>query len=248
LGRLRPDLAVVVAFGQIFRRPLLELPRLGCINLHASLLPVFRGAAPIQAVIAAGITRTGVTTMQMDQGLDTGDILLQAETGIAPGETAPELSARLAELGAGLLVGTVTQLESGILTATPQDATRATHAPRLRKEDAFVDWGQTAVAIERQVRAHTPWPGTVTELGGEPLRIQSVVVVDAITPASPGTFLGLIDGGLRVACGEGSILALLRVQRPGRRAVGGQDLFNAEHLETGARFSTMEAVGWSGSS
>lgn len=248
LQSVKPDLAVVVAFGQIFRRSLLELPRLGCINLHASLLPAYRGAAPIQAAIAAGEETTGVTTMQMDEGLDTGSVLLQRDLPIGSEETAPELARRLAAVGAQLMVETVGRLEDGTLVATPQDAAGATLAPRLKKEDAHVDWSLPAEVIERRVRAHLPWPGTLTGFRGEPLRIHAVALLEEGTDAPQGTLLGLTEQGLRVACGGGTVLALKRVQRPGRRVVEAADLCNAERPEPNERFSTMEALGSSATS
>jgi len=236
LRALAPGVAVVVAFGQIFPRDLLELPRQGCINLHASLLPRWRGAAPIQAAIAAGDARTGVTTMRMEQGLDTGPILLQEETEIGPGETAGELSQRLAESGARLIVETLDRLEAGTLEARPQDSEHATYAPRLTRDSGRVDWSQSAREIADRLRAYTPWPGLTAELRGAPLKIVAAEMLQG--QAEPaGAFLGLRDGALSVACGDGSVLGLYELQRPGRKALKAADFLNGERLRSGETFS-----------
>ena len=266
LSALRPAIAVVVAFGQIFPRELLQLPAQGCLNLHASLLPRHRGAAPIQAAIAAGDGRTGVTVMRMEEGLDSGPILLQADTAIGPAETAGELSARLAELGARLVVDALDRLERGDLTASPQDAALATLAPRLKREGARAAWGRPAVELANQLRAHTPWPGMTAELRGAPIKLLRALPLpapppastarDAITgaafdpgaaaasgadpasgPAEPGTYLGLAPAGIAVACGAGTALAIAELQRPGRKAQRAGDFVNGERLRPGERFS-----------
>lgn len=238
---LAPDLAVVVAFGQIFRRELLELPRHGCFNLHASLLPKYRGAAPIQAAIAAGETRTGVSTMKMDAGMDTGPVLAAAEVEVGRDETAAELAPRLAQRGAELMVETIRRLERGELEARPQDDALATYAPRLEKADAVVDWRLEARRIYDRLRAFDPWPGLVSKIRGEPLKILGAAVLDEGggapgAEAEPGTVLGLVDGRLAVACGRGTMLGLVRVQRPGRKAVAAADFYNGRRLRPGERF------------
>ena len=237
LRDLAPGAAVVVAFGQIFPRDLLELPRHGCINLHASLLPRWRGAAPIQAAIAAGDPRTGVTTMRMEQGLDTGPILLQEEMEIAPNETAGELSRRLAEAGAHLVVETLDRLEAGGLEARPQDSGQATYAPRLTRDSGRADWSRNARELVDRLRAYTPWPGLTAELRGAPLKIVAAGVLDGQDTEAAGTFLGLRDGALAVACGDGSVLGLCEVQRPGRKALKAADFLNGERLRAGETFS-----------
>jgi methionyl-tRNA formyltransferase len=237
VAELAPDTAVVVAFGQIFPRALLELPRHGCINLHASLLPRWRGAAPIQAALAAGDARTGVTTMLMEAGLDTGPVLLQEETDVAPGETAGELSSRLAEVGGQLMVRTLERLEQGGLEPRPQDPGAATHAPRLTRESGRVDWNLTAQQLADRLRAYTPWPGLSAELRGEPVKLARVdVLQEQAGEAAPGTFLGLRDGRLAVACGEGTVLGLAGLQRPGRKALPAADFANGERLRSGELF------------
>jgi methionyl-tRNA formyltransferase len=235
---LAPDVAVVVAFGQIFPRALLDLPRHGCVNLHASLLPRWRGASPVQAALAAGDTRTGVTTMLMEEGLDTGPILLQEETEIGPGETADELARRLAEMGGRLMVRTLEGLERGDLEPRPQPATRVTYAPRLKRDSGRVDWGLAAREIHDRLRAYTPWPGLTAELRGEPVKIVAAEILDAAGDgAAPGTVLGLRDGRLAVACGGGSVLGLSELQRPGKRALRAADFVNGERLRTGESFA-----------
>jgi methionyl-tRNA formyltransferase len=239
LRELAPDVAVVVAFGQIFRPELLRLPRWGCINLHASLLPRHRGAAPVQATLRSGDEVTGVTTMQMDEGLDTGPILLHREVAIAPEENAGELQARLARIGSALLVETLDELARGTLRPRAQRSELATLAPRLSKEDGVIDWHLPTRKVADLVRAMTPWPGASTSLRGEPLRILAARPLDAaLTPAgsdTPGTVLGRVDPGFAVRCGDGGALLLLEVQRPGRRAVSALDFWNGERVEARER-------------
>ena len=239
LAALRPAVAVVVAFGQIFPRELLRLPAHGCLNLHASLLPLYRGAAPIQAAIAAGDERSGVTVMRMEEGLDSGPILLQAETAIAPQETAGELSARLAALGARLMVEALDKLERGGLAESPQDAARATLAPRLRRASARAAWSLGAAELANQLRAHTPWPGMTAELRGAPVKLLRALPLPASPPGppEPGTYLGLTPQGIAVACGAGTALAVAELQRPGRKAQRAADFVNGETLRPGERFS-----------
>jgi methionyl-tRNA formyltransferase len=239
LAALRPAVAVVVAFGQIFPRELLWLPAHGCLNLHASLLPLYRGAAPIQAAIAAGDERTGVTVMRMEEGLDSGPILLQAETAIGPQETAGELSARLAALGARLMVEALDGLERGDLAESPQDAARATLAPRLRRASARAAWSLGAAELANQLRAHTPWPGMTAELRGAPVKLLRALPLPAPPPGppEPGTYLGLTPQGIAVACGAGTALAVAELQRPGRKAQRAADFVNGERLRPGERFS-----------
>ena len=183
LGALEPGIAVVVAFGQIFPRALLELPRRGCVNLHASLLPRWRGAAPIQAAIRAGDAETGVTTMVMEAGLDSGPMLLERRTPIGDVETAPELSARLAFLGADLVVETLQALERGELAPRPQDASGVTIAPKVTKEEARTRWDLPALEIDRAVRAFQPWPGVELSFAGESVKLISARALSE--PESP---------------------------------------------------------------
>ena len=240
LAELELDLAVVVAYGKIFPVPLLETPRYGCVNVHASLLPKYRGAAPIHAAIAAGETTTGVTTMQMEEGLDSGPILLRRETSIGPEETTPELSARLAVLGAELLVETVEALERGDVEPRGQDEAAASLAPMLSKEDGLVDWELDAATLANRLRAYTPWPGLTASLAGEPVKI--VAARPLTVPAdAPGTILGMVGERLAVACGGGSVLGIGALQRPGRRALAAADFVNGERLGPGDRFDSTPA-------
>ena len=245
---LEADVAVVVAFGQIFPQRLLDLPRLGCVNLHASLLPAYRGAAPIQAAIAAGDQETGVTTMLMEAGLDTGPILAQSATPIGATETCPELAARLASMGAELMVETLRGLEEGRLEAIPQPAEGVSIAPRLRKEDGAVQWSCSAEEIYNRFRAFQPWPGSTTQCLGRELKLVEVSALPRQAPPKlpAGVFLGLRGGSLEVSCGDSSVLGLTTVQRPGRRALSAVDFSNGEVLTPGSQeFSSpaSDAVG-----
>jgi len=245
-AELAPDVAVVVAFGQIFPKALLELPRHGAINLHASLLPRHRGAAPIQAAIAAGDTVTGVSAMQMTEGLDEGPVLARREVTIGPEETSAELAQRLAEVGARLMVETLERLETAArsgetLEAEPQDPRLVTYAPRLKKEDGAVDWRLGAREIWDRLRAFTPWPGLHAELRGRPLKIVAARPLDTTAAeAPPGALLGLDGELLAVACGGSTALGLERVQRPGKKALAARDFWNGERLEAGERFASGE--------
>lgn len=247
LASLNPDVAVVVAFGQIFPRALLDLPRLGCINLHASLLPRWRGASPIQAAVAAGDARTGVSTMRMEAGLDTGPVLLEEATEIGPQETAGELSRRLAEAGGRLMVRTLQELEGARLVPRPQSPEGATYAPRLTRESGRIDWSLPALEIHHRLRAYTPWPGLTAELRDAPVKIAAAQVLEGEplegespegrAEEAPGTYLGLRGGRLAVACGGGTVLGLGELQRPGKRALRAPDFANGERLKAGERFS-----------
>lgn len=252
LASLRPDVAVVVAFGQIFRKRLLELPRLGCVNLHGSLLPAYRGAAPVHAAIAAGDEVTGVTTMLMERGLDSGPMLLEAELPIAPDDTTMTLAPRLAELGAGLMVETLRGLGDGTVTPRPQDEALATYAPKIEKTDGLVDWSLPAQRIYDLWRAYQPWPGLGSELTGEPVKLIEVrplpAVEGAANAAAPGTLLergafaeSALGDALPVACGGDTILAVERLQRPGKTKVSGADFANGERLDAGIRFDGIRS-------
>lgn len=244
LDRLRaldPELAVVVAFGQIFRRELLELPRHGCFNVHASLLPKYRGAAPIQAAVAAGETVTGVTVQQMTRGLDAGPILGRAALAVGADETSEALFPRLAALGAQLLVDTVARLERGELAPEPQDEAQVSLAPRYERKDGIADFSQPATALYDRWRGLSPWPGLFTQLGDATLKILACRPLEGATTEPPGTLLDLRDGVLAISCGGGTILGVLRVQRPNRPAIAAVDLWNGERLAGGERF-TLPAV------
>jgi methionyl-tRNA formyltransferase len=236
LRELRPDLQVVVAFGQILPRAVIDIAPRGTVNVHASLLPRLRGAAPIQWAIANGDAETGVTTMQIDEGLDTGPLLLARATKVGPDETAAELEPRLARLGAELLVETVAGLERGTLQPTPQDGARATLAPLLRKEDGRVDWTLPARAIACRARGFHPWPGAFTAHGGRLLKLIRVRD-DASTPAvgEPGVVARVDAAGVLVACGAASALRLEEVQPESRRAMPAAAWAQGARLRPGDR-------------
>ncbi|HSO19822.1 MAG TPA: methionyl-tRNA formyltransferase, partial [Desulfosarcina sp.] len=205
MAELAPDLFVVAAFGQILPQTLLDIPKIGAINVHASLLPQHRGAAPIQWAIIEGDRETGITTMMMDAGMDTGDILLAEKTSIGPEETAAELHDRLSEMGARTLARTLARLQDGSLTRTPQDHEKATYAPMLKKTDGEIDWSQPAEQIERRIRGMTPWPGAFTFTDDMRLRIFKARVLDREISVPPGTILECIPGELRVATGKAAL-------------------------------------------
>ncbi|GIK97223.1 MAG: methionyl-tRNA formyltransferase [Alphaproteobacteria bacterium] len=227
---LGADAAVVVAYGLILPKAILATPRLGCLNIHASLLPRWRGAAPIQRAILAGDAETGVTIMQMDEGLDTGAMLLQERVPIAPAETGATLHDRLAELGARMIVSALDGLAAGKLRPAPQPADGVTYAAKLTREEARLDWRQPAAALERQVRAFDPWPGAWLDYAGERIRVLDARV-DGPAKGRPGS---LRPGTLTVACGDGTGLELLQVQRAGRKAMSAAEFLRGFSLPAGA--------------
>ena len=239
LARLRQhdaDLMVVVAYGLILPQAVLDVPRLGCWNIHASLLPRWRGAAPIQRAVLAGDHTTGITIMQMDAGLDTGPMLLVRETPIGPRELGGELHDRLSRLGAEAIVAAIDAWQAGRIASRPQPADGATYAAKIRKEEARIDWTQPAAAIDRQVRAFNPWPVAETIWEGRQLRVwlaEPRQQVPATVGAPPGTVLEAAGGRIVVATGEGT-LSLTRVQVAGRRAMSAGEFLNANTL-AGAR-------------
>jgi methionyl-tRNA formyltransferase len=210
---LEPDIVVVMAYGQILPRDILEIPEIACLNLHASLLPRWRGAAPIQAAIAAGDRQTGVTVMYMDEGLDTGDILLQRILDIRPDETGGSLHDRLSEVAPDVLLESLKLLGEGVAPRIPQDNSIATYAPKLKRDDGKIDWSEPAEVIERRIRAFNPWPGTFMQLGGQNLKIFSATLADL--SGKPGEILRN-DTALIIAAGSGA-LSLLDVQLEGKR-------------------------------
>jgi len=222
------DAMVVVGYGQIIPQNVIDLAPLGIINVHGSLLPKYRGAGPIQWAILNGETRTGVTTMRIDAGLDTGDMLLKAEADIGPDETAPELGARLAVIGADLLVKTLAGLQEGSIVPEKQDPAQATHAPMLKKEDGRIDWTRPAQAIHNQVRALQPSPGAYTRFRGQTLHVRrSRVAQWAVSGAAPGMVASVKP--VIVACGEGG-LELVELQSEGRKRLPAGDFANGQRL------------------
>jgi methionyl-tRNA formyltransferase len=243
LRRLAPDCIVIIAYGQIIPARLLPIPKHGWINLHASLLPKYRGAAPINWAIVNGETRTGVTTMRIDAGMDTGDVLLQREIEIRARETAPELTTRLADIGAPLMAETLRGLAANTIVPRPQDHAEATHAPLLKKEDGRIDWNRPAPEIFNRMRGFAPWPGAYTtfrgqtcHLWGEPV---SKGVDEGSSPsaagAAPGTLLGEKNEWI-VYCGDATVLRVLGVKLEGRKQVSASEFANGARLKTGERF------------
>jgi len=228
LRGLRPDLCVVVAYGKILPKRYLEMAPHGCLNVHASILPALRGAAPIQWAVIRGHRRAGVAVMRMDEGMDTGDVALMRETEIGPDETAGALHDRLSTLGADACGDAIERLCRGELDFTPQDHAAATMAPRLTKEDGRVDWSWAAARVHDRVRGTSPWPGAVS---GE-LKIHATRLASGA--GEPGTVIAIDADGPRVACGEGAV-TLTRLQRPGRKAVSGADFLRGYPLEIGGR-------------
>ena len=228
LADLQPELMITAAYGLIVPGALLDLPRHGCWNLHASLLPRWRGASPIQQAILAGDAETGVALMQMDKGLDTGPVILEAETAIADTDSAGTLHDRLANMAATLLLDALDRLVRGNLPAArPQNAALATHAPLIRREDAELDWHEAAADLARKVRAYNPWPVAFAALDGDTLRVHRArAVAVSSTSTRPGQRLHDRPGRLVVACGRGA-LELLEVQAPGRKPVSARDWLNA---------------------
>ena len=226
LAALNADLMVVVAYGLILPQIVLDTPRLGCINVHGSLLPRWRGAAPIQRSIWAGDAETGVTIMQMDLGLDTGAMLHKVTCPIADDETSASLYDKLAELGPQGLLETLTQISSNTAVAEVQDDEQANYASKLSKEEANIDWTQSAVEIERQVRAFNPWPVSYTQIAEQNVKIWQASVSEETTDAQPGTVIAATKQGIQVATGNG-VLTLLNLQLAGKKAMPVQDILNA---------------------
>jgi methionyl-tRNA formyltransferase len=230
LTAIKPDVIVVVGYGRIIPHWMLDLPPLGNINLHASLLPKYRGAAPIQWAIANGETVTGITTMRIDAGLDTGDILLQEELPIAPDDTAETLSPKLAEVGAVLTVKTMLGLKSGTIPPQPQDNSRASLAPILKKEDAQIDFARTSAEILNRLRGFQPWPGAYTKFRGKNLQIlRAQITSDGLRPAE----IGAISGRLLVGCGQSTALEILELQLEGKKRTPAHDFIQGYRPKPG---------------
>ncbi|MBZ5670837.1 MAG: methionyl-tRNA formyltransferase [Acidobacteriia bacterium] len=236
LSRFRPDAIVVVAYGHIIPKWMIELPRFGCINLHASLLPKYRGAAPIQWALIRGETLTGVTTMRIDEGLDTGDILLKREVSVRDEDTTETLRERLSLLGADLVVETLLQLEREVLQPQPQDHTQATRAPILKKEDGRIDWVLPAREIWNRIRGLRPWPGAYTTFRGKNLHIWAAGRPSPGEPChlEPGTLVAE-HGRLLVACGQGTLLEAKEIQLEGRKRLPAPEFLNGVRLLPGER-------------
>lgn len=230
LQQWHADVMVVVAYGLILPAAVLALPRLGCLNIHASLLPRWRGAAPIHRAILAGDTQTGVTIMRMDAGLDTGPMLLERATPITGSDTAAALHDRLAAMGAEALLTALDGILDGSIAARPQPGQGVTYAAKIRKDEASIDWSKTAAELDRQVRAFNPWPVAETRYNGQQLRVWEANPADANSTAAPGTVVATGAEGIQVATGSG-ILNLTRVQLAGRKAVSAAQFLNAHPLD-----------------
>lgn len=229
LQALEPDLIVTAAYGLILPKKVLKIPRLGCWNLHGSLLPRWRGAAPIQRAVEAGDAETGVCLMEMEAGLDTGPVLLRAATAIGADETSGQLYERLAGIGADVLAQGLTMLDAGTLPAAqPQSTEGVTHAAKIEKAEGRLDWSDSAEVLARKVRAFQPWPVAEAVLAGERVRIHAAkaVAADVDVDAAPGSVVAATRDGIDVACGDG-VLRLLTLQREGGRAVSAADYLNA---------------------
>jgi methionyl-tRNA formyltransferase len=234
--KLQPDCIIVVAYGKLLPPWLIRLPRFGVVNLHGSLLPKYRGAAPIQWALANGETETGVCTMQIDEGLDTGPVYLCEKTFIQAEETIPQLSERLADIGAELMIRTLSGIVSGSLHATAQDHSRASLAPILRKEDGYIDWRWPAQTVHNRVRALNPWPGTVTQFRGGLCRILKSKIGRPLEESKPPGSILASKGLVTVACADGVGLELIEVQLPGRKPVSGKDFANGMRIQPGDSF------------
>lgn len=239
LREIEPDVAVVVAFGQIFPAELLELPEHGCINLHGSLLPKYRGASPIQGALMGGEKKTGLTTMLMEEELDAGPILLQEEVRIKRWETAGDLTERMAEIGGPLVVETLDKLAAGKIKQRKQREESASYSPRIEKSSGKVNWALEAEEIYNRLRAYTPWPGMKAHFRGRPVDLVWAVPMtwENAPMGVSGTFLGLRQGRMAVLCGGGTILGIEEFQRPGKQPVRAVDFLNGEHMRVGERFS-----------
>ncbi len=250
LQRIAPDVIVIIAYGQIIPARLLPIPKFGWINLHASLLPKYRGAAPINWVIVNGETKSGLTTMRIDAGMDTGNMLLQTEMAIGPRETTPELAARMAEAGAPLMVNTLKGVAAGTLAPRPQDHTQATYAPLLKKEDGRIDWSRPASEVYNRMRGFTPWPGAYTTFRErtcqvlaepvsneqqEPASQQSTPATMKVQPSPLGT-IRLSAAGVFVSCGGATELRVLSVKRDGGKKVDALEFATSARLTEGERF------------
>jgi len=246
LQKLAPDVIVIIAYGQIIPARLLPIPKLGWINLHASLLPKYRGAAPINWAIANGETKTGITSMHIDAGMDTGEILLQKEMDIGGAESAPELAARMSELGAPLMAETLRGLTAGTITSRPQERELASSAPMLKKEDGWIDWARPAQEIFNRIRGFAPWPGAYTSFRGQTCHIWGEPASDDWGERGPAAGQAAIPGSLVVPksgkkevlvhCGSATYLRLLSVKLEGRKQVSAAEFVNGAHLLTSEHF------------
>ncbi|MGB6877597.1 MAG: methionyl-tRNA formyltransferase [Candidatus Acidiferrales bacterium] len=239
MAQIKPDAAVIIAYGQIIPSALLDIPRFGWVNLHGSLLPKYRGAAPVQRSILNGERQTGLTTMRIDAGLDTGAILEQLPVNIGPDETATELLVRMSNLGAPMMLDTLRKLDRGEVTPKPQDNSLATLAPPLKKEEGLIDWAQPASAIYNRIRAFDPWPGTYTQFRGRSCHIWGKPG-DSDSAAAQAQCGTIVQKGQKivVACGQSTWLQLESVRLEGRKRVTATEFANGARLTTNDRFTS----------
>jgi len=241
IKKIEPDAAVIIAYGQIISRDLLEIPRLGWINLHGSLLPKYRGAAPVQRAVLAGKMKTGLTAMRIDAGLDTGAILDQREMEIRPDETAPELMARMSEVGAAMMVDTLLKLEHGELQLRAQDNSQASYAPPIKKEEGLIDWRKSAAEIYNGIRAFESWPGAYTRFRGKLCHVWGRPATEIAVESGAGAECGkIIQHGraLAVVCGGKTFLELEAVRPEGRKRVTAPEFANGARLTPDDRFTS----------
>ncbi len=235
LRETRPELCALVAYGRILKQPILDVPAHGFLNVHPSLLPKYRGPSPIQTAVRNGETKTGVTIMRLDAGMDTGDMLLQRATDIPDDDNAETLTARVAQIGADMLLEAVGLVETGEATFMPQDHSLATVTTLWKKEDGGIRWGESARSLRNLVRACVPWPVAYCRFGGEVLRIHEAEAIDIAADAPPGTVSGIETTRILVATGDGT-LAITRLQATGRKAMPTGDFLRGNRIETGDRF------------
>jgi methionyl-tRNA formyltransferase len=236
-----PDLIAVTAFGRILHAPILTLPPKGCVNVHGSLLPKYRGAAPVQWAVINGETVTGITTMLMDEGMDTGPMLLQERLPIMPDDTAGTLAPRLAELGGRLLAETIARLQAGTLSPRAQDSSQATMAPLLKKEDGAIDWTMTAVAIANRIRGLSPWPGAYTFLGQDRWNIWKAAAFGDAAQQEPGTIVHVTKQSIEVATGQG-ILELTEIQTANSKRMPVGQFLAGHHIAAGTRLGLADRL------
>lgn len=241
LAAWAPDLIAVTAFGRILHAPILTLPPRGCVNVHGSLLPKYRGAAPVQWALISGETETGITTMLMDEGMDTGAMLLQERLPILPDDTAGTLAPRLAELGGRLLIETIRQMKAGTLIPRPQDNSLATMAPLLKKEDGALDWTMSAVALAYRIRGLSPWPGAYTFLGQDRWNIWKAAARIDHPQQAPGTIVHVAKQCIHVATGEG-LLELTEIQTANSKRMPVGQFLAGHHVKVGTRLGPGDGV------
>ena len=231
LRDLKPDVCAVVAYGRILPQKVLDIPAKGCINIHASILPQYRGSAPYQWAVLDGLEETGVTAMYLCREMDAGDIIDVSRTPIGPNETAGQVLDKLADLGAVLLSKTLGRMAAGEVAHTPQDHSKATFAPMLDKSMCPIDWNKTAQQVHNQVRGLNPWPTATAMLQGKLFKIHETVITGETTGSAPGTILGLTKKGLKMACGDGGVVEIRVLQAEGGKRMAAPDYFRGHPLE-----------------